>query len=524
MFLPIKRQLFEYLKLLIDSPWKIILIFSVLGLFGILNHSMWRDEMNTWLIVRDSDSFSEMVNNVHYQGHPLLWAICVSLVRNITDNPLIMQLFHLSLAISSISIFWLYSPFNYRQKSLFTFGYFPFYEYCLIARPYALGTLFLLTFCATFNYRQKTYLMAAFLLGLMANTNVYPLLVSLALSSMLLLELVFNQKHRKTYFKQAKKYDLSLSIVILIVLYIIAIYIILPPGDSNNHGGLDEGWVFYFDFHRLLIALVRLIAGYFIIIPSSSQWLDFDLILCALIAVFIFGLTLIKLVKKPLIFWFYLSANLAIFAFTYVKFLGSTRHFGFLYLTLITAFWLANYYPNSNFLVNKFKLKSELLNVVKKWHYIAFMIILYVQFLGGIIGFSRDALSFHFTNPYSASRQTANYIQKNDLNNEFIVASEDATMAALSGYLNRKFYYPELQRIGSFTLFTKERQEISHSEVLKQVNFLLKNDQSLAKILLILNSKLEINETNLNITPLQSFEKSLIRNEKFYLYFLSEKI
>lgn len=64
---------------------------------------------------------------------------------------------------------------------------------------------------------------------------------------------------------------------------------------------------------------------------------------------------------------------------------------------------------------------------------------------------------------------------------------------------------------------------MSHSQVLKQVNFLLKNDQSLAKILLILNSKLEINETTLNITPLQSFEKSLIRNEKFYLYFLSEK-
>lgn len=81
--------------------------------------------------------------------------------------------------------------------------------------------------------------MTAILLGLMANTNVYPLLVSLALSSMLLLELVFNQEHRKTYFKQAKQYDLSLSIVILIVLYIIAIYIILPPGDSNNHGGLD---------------------------------------------------------------------------------------------------------------------------------------------------------------------------------------------------------------------------------------------------------------------------------------------
>ncbi|CDN11402.1 hypothetical protein RintRC_3635 [Richelia intracellularis] len=30
--------------------------------------------MNTWLLVKDSHSLLEVINNVNYQGHPLLWA------------------------------------------------------------------------------------------------------------------------------------------------------------------------------------------------------------------------------------------------------------------------------------------------------------------------------------------------------------------------------------------------------------------------------------------------------------------
>ncbi len=35
----------------------LIIIFAVITLIGILNHAMWRDELNGWLIARDSYSF-----------------------------------------------------------------------------------------------------------------------------------------------------------------------------------------------------------------------------------------------------------------------------------------------------------------------------------------------------------------------------------------------------------------------------------------------------------------------------------
>ncbi|MGK7887857.1 MAG: hypothetical protein AB4042_00885, partial [Leptolyngbyaceae cyanobacterium] len=151
------------------SPQFIVPLFATLGLIGILHHDMWRDEMNTWLIVRDSGSLGEMLGYVNYQGHPALWALLVSLVQQVWDHPVIMQLLHWGLGVGAIALFWGYSQFPRWQKGLFTFGYIPFYEYFLISRPYVLGMLCLFLFCAVYPTRKRTYIWVAIALGLMAN-------------------------------------------------------------------------------------------------------------------------------------------------------------------------------------------------------------------------------------------------------------------------------------------------------------------------------------------------------------------
>ncbi|AFY42632.1 hypothetical protein [Nostoc sp. PCC 7107] len=498
-------------------PWLIIFIFSILGLIGILNHSMWRDELNPWLIVRDSQSFTDLIANIKYEGHPVLWYFSLACLRKIADNPLIMQVFHLSITITAIAIFYLSSPFSYKQKILFTFGYFPLYEYFLISRNYAFSLLFIFAFCAVFPSRKKTYLYLAILLGLLANSSAYALLVSFSLSLTLLVEFYLDSEHRKQYFQQSKKYDLFLSIGIIIFSFILSAYIITPPGDSYLHGGLNNGWTLQIDIRHLLKGINRLFASYFLIIPQR-RWLDS--IICAAIALFIFALTLIKLFKKPFPLFFYTLGNGVILTFIYFRYLqfpGSPRHLGHLYLVLIAALWLESYYQESRLLVNKFSLSPQLFNLAQKWHYIAFMFILYTQLLGGIYGFSKD-----FIIPFSASRETAHYIQKNHLEKEFIVASRDANMAALSGYLNRKFYYPELQRMGSFTLFKQGRQDVDQPEILRQTSSLLQSQEVKNKILLILNKKLDSNRNDLKIIPIKNFQRAWVDSERYYLYWVEK--
>ena len=502
-------------RLPFDSPWFIIILFSVLGLIGILNHSMWRDELNPWLIVRDSESLSDLIANIRYEGHPVLWYFSLGLLIKIVDNPIIMQVFHLGLTVVSVTLFCLYSPFNYQQKFLFSFGFFPFYEYLLISRNYAFSMLFVFVFCTVFSSRKITYTYLAILLGLLANSSAYGLLVSFSLSLTLLAEFCFDSEHRQQYFSQSQKYDLFLSIAIIIFSFILSIYIITPPTDSYLYGGLNNGWILKLDIRHLLRSISRIFGAYLLIIPQHKRWLD--LIICATIAILIVILTLIKLSKKPVTLFFYIIANSVIFAFTYFRFIGMPRHFGHFYLVLIAALWLGSYYQDSLVILKKFSVRPNSIIFFPKWHYIVLMLILYVQFIGGIYNFSRDLVV-----PYSASRETVQYIQKAGLANEFIVASRDANMAPLSGYLNRKFYYPEIQKMGSFTLFKKGRKEVEQADILSQINSLLKNKDEQKKILLILNSKLNVNRKDFKIVPIKDFQRGWLDSERYYLYWVDE--
>lgn len=143
-----------------------ILTFALLGLAAILNHSMWRDELNVWMVARDSHSLSELYTNVITEGHPILWYILLYIVKYIVNAPVAMQLLHWTLGNIVVLLLWRFSPFSTLEKALFTFGYFPFYEYYVISRNYTLVLLLIFIFCAIYNLRGKTYIGSISLLQL----------------------------------------------------------------------------------------------------------------------------------------------------------------------------------------------------------------------------------------------------------------------------------------------------------------------------------------------------------------------
>lgn len=503
----------SWLKAL-SSPLFILPLFAILGLVGILNHHMWRDEMNTWLIVRDSASLAEMLGYVNYQGHPALWALLVALASTIVESPVIMQLLHWGLGTGAVAILWFYSHFPRWQKVLITFGYLPFFEYLLISRPYVLGMLFIFLFCALYPTRDRTYLGLATVLGLMANSHAFAALVSLAGSLTLGLELLLDRAQRSRYFAQAKKYDWLLSLVVLAALYLFAYAILNPPVDSANLGG-REGWYFVFEFRKILKVLSRLLAGYTLIVPAS-QW--FDLASCAVVGVLLFAATAVQLRRHRTPLLFYLLANGGLLIFFYLRFMGSgARHYGYLYLVLIAALWLAQYPPADPAVPDR-PFSAQRSPVFQRGYRIIFTLILLFQLGGGLYRYVAD-LSL----PFSAARAAAEYIQAEQLKDEFIVASPDTNMAALSGYLGRQLYYPSLQGLGSFTIFQEGRRlDVDPPLILNQVHDLLPTVAS-CKVLLILNKSLDAEHPELAIAPLAEFERSWHRSERMYLYWVSDR-
>lgn len=491
-----------WLTRLYASSWTAVIIVAVVGLMGALNHSMWRDEMNVWLIARDSPSFGAFLENIHYdRAHPGLWHLLVALLQTLFDHPIAMQIFHWLLALGSITLLWRCSPFTHRQKWLITFGYLPFYEHLLIARNYAVAMLLLFAICALWPSRQRAYWPLAGLIVLLANSNVYALLIAIALALTLALEYLSEPALRHHWL------DSVGSGIAMGLGCALSLYFILPP-DTVADQALGE-YMLRFDLQHLLKTLGRLFAGYYTVIPNSQRYLD--LVGCSAIALVSLGLVLLRLVKKPYALAFYLLSNGAILGFTYVKFMPNfIRHYGNLYLVLIAALWLASHYRPSSGLTDRIPVVTAWADQSQRWFQRLLLVVLMTHLGGGIYGFAMD---FHI--PYSASRAAAAYMREANLQDSFIVASRDAQMAALSGYLARPFYYPERQRLGSYTLFFKgTRREVTHLEVLQQVDRLLSQHPD---IILILTEELSVPTTEFTIEPIQAFTRAW-QNETYYLY------
>ncbi len=510
-------QINKKINLFFQSDLAIIAIFFLLGLIGILNHAMWRDELQAWLLTQESNSLSELFAYLKYEGHPSLWFLCLKILMQFSHNPIIMQLFHLLLATGSIAIFVIFSPFTKLQKILFCFGHLPFYEYLLISRNYTIGILLIFIFCTLYEKRLKNYLLLSIILFLLAQANFYALLISITLGFILIVDYLLYQK-QNLKFKNNFIILIS-SLLIFISGIIFCIITIIPSKEATYAGGLS-GWLFQFDFIHLCKTLNLIWKSYFPIITPSKRILDTTFF--AFISFFIFFFTSTLFRKKTITFLLYLTGTLGILTFSYVKFLGSPRHYCHLFILLIIVLWLEKSDNSSEILTKPMEKLFNTFNFYKKWlnfvdqNKVKFiMIILYIQLIVGVYLFTADLII-----PMSAGKATANFIKQEKLDNLFIVGSKDFTMIPIAGYLNKKIYYPEIQRLSNFVSFTSERKEINDQDILNQLLSLINEHP---KILLILNHPLEISNNKLKITTLEKFTKSRFSDERYYLYTVSNK-
>ncbi|WP_267383029.1 hypothetical protein [Cyanobacterium sp. uoEpiScrs1] len=380
-----------------------------------------------------------------------------------------------------------------------------------------MGLIAIFCFCTYFETRHKNYIYLALILAFMANTNAYCLMISISLALTLVCD-YFTQDDFQYKVKPGIR-NIIIAFIIFGIGVILAGIMLLPPPDSTLQGGGSQ-WFFEFDWIRFCQSLTRIWRSYILVlIPSDSNPLDLTIFTVLSLGLLWFVSAI--LIKKPIVLFFYLVSSLEILIFTYLKFLGSQRHYGHLYIILISTLWIESYYCNSELLLNLFrylpqkfyKLSLNLLKFVTYYKNNFLIIILCFQLIAGVIAFSRDLLI-----PYSASRTTANFIQKNNLESMTIVGSEDFTIAPISGYLNRKIFYPESQKLGSYVLFNKQRRNIDDKEMLINIVQLIKNGGNKKNIILILNRQLQIKRSDLEIMLLAKFEKAFIYNEKYYLY------
>ncbi|MEO6132227.1 MAG: hypothetical protein ABIQ02_10290 [Saprospiraceae bacterium] len=436
------------------APYIITGVFFILSLIGILNHEMWRDEYQAWMVASEAHSIPQLFQNLKYEGNPVLWHAFLFIISAFTDDPFYMQIFHILISTATIFLINKYSPFPVLQKILLSFGYYTFFEYNLISRSYGLGLLLIVIFCILYKDRRKNLLLIGAVLLLLSNNTIFGVILTVCFAGVIIYEGLFPDKKLKQTKIPLPKLALFAGITFLGVLLG---YLQIKPEPDNSFPTL---YVTHFDIVRLKWTLSRFIHAYFAIpnfrlyyfwntnffVPDERKFL-------VAVTPLIFLAWLIAFLRHRLVFLLYTVGTLILMVFYYYTGFIWSRYSGHLFLLLIACCWMTYYFKESNF-------KNPVLNKIaafgNKIRIPLFLIVLVIHLCGGVLAYIKD-IKF----PFSTSHEAADFIKTNQLDQYVIVGSQDYAISPLAFELNKKIYYAERKEPGSFIIYDQKRTNIS---------------------------------------------------------------
>lgn len=486
----------------------IIFLFASILLFLIPLHEMWGDELQAWLIGKNSSTFFELISNSRYEGSGALWHLMLYFLAKFFP-PESMQYLHLIISTASVYLIMKHSPFTLTQKILLTFSYFIFFEYSLIARNYSIGVFLIFAFCVLFERRKSHPLLLISVLILLAHTSIYGLILSICAFATLILDRIREPHH----FQIQTKVFLSKSDILSLAIYLVgvsaAILQIIPPAD----GSFMSPWVFHLDFEQGARVVQAIINAYLPLLSMDINFWDRSMLAdnpllavsTLLILVIIFFL-FIKYFRSNInsLFFFLLSTGSILF-FMYVKYAGAIRHHGFLFIVLVSALWIFFSQNKIHIKPNRFLRSVKFINPSK-----IFTLILTLHVISSFI-----AINGEIKYEFSAAKSAAIFLKENNYANYELISSAGLA-TGISGYLDGKeLFLIEENRYGSFRRWNINNYiEIDYESIQRIIN----NKDFLNNSLLILGFSLKEEFKDRNKISKVFESQDTIIGEKIFIY------
>lgn len=493
----------------------VLVIYVGVTTFAAIHHEMWRDELQAWLLARDSPSPLALFRNLKYEGHPALWHLLLTPITRFTGRPEVMQAVHLAIAATSVFLLTCYSPFSRLEKSLLSFSYLLLYEYSIICRNYALSVLFIFVLSHWFRRYRRQFIAVACGVFLLCHTSFHGLLIGMALIAGMIVDLSVSRVDERKEFFASQRFRWGAVIIVLGLATSLAQ--IIPAADS----GFAPEWKTDLDTKRVAEILGLVTRGY-LPLPEpfvhfwESHWLEKwspfrefqGLISCVLLS---YGCIL--LLRHPPALVIYVVGTLGLLTFFYVKFSAGMRHHGFLFVLLLAAQWIARDagLPNSR--------------SVRDWAVVAlkplFPAILCIHVLGAMIAIWMD-----YEHPFSTGEAAARFLQEHALAHKPMLGEPDFTTLPVLGYLDKdRAYFPRAQRSGSFVIWNQRRnaivsnaENLSLATILDAAAMLLGNE-----VILIVNQELpQTAADGFELHELARFPRAIVADEQLFLYRLGE--
>src|ERR1700710_2408700 len=310
-------------------------IFVLLTVPRLLLHELWREEAWQWLVVIESRSFTDLFSGMARGGTGYLFPLLCFLARQVSVSPRAMQLLHLVLAGAAAFAFVRWAPLGRRERVLFVLGYFPFYEYAVISRPYALGSLLVWLGCAATRARRPALALGA-VLGLLFQTTAYHYILGLSIVCGWLLDRWF----RRREVAPLPWAEAAGGLLLAVAGAVAGIVQFIP-----EPGTLGPPWLFTWDPEharnvlatpwRAFVPLPRLALNFW-----NTNGLDAWPRLQAVAGLLTLALAVAFLWRSQVALATFSIGVAGLFAFGYTKYLGVMRHQGHLWLLFAVALLL----------------------------------------------------------------------------------------------------------------------------------------------------------------------------------------
>jgi hypothetical protein len=490
-------------------------LFALTATASMLQHEMWRDEKQAWLLARDSTSLLDLFRHLKYEGHPGLWHVCLMALSRITPSPVIMQAFSVLIGATTVYVFARYSPFSRLQKLLFAFGYFSLYEYTIIARNYGIGVLLVCVFCVQFPRRYTHFAWIGTTVFLLCHTSVHALIIAIGILVALVADYV---THRAQILSTAgaRARNIRTGFALMVAGVITSVWPLVPAADADY----ENGWFLRWDVARLR-EVIREVSHAFAPIPEpklhfwGSHWpelLPGDHKVEAVLVLLLLGWWAVGIARKPTAFLMFVSATLGLIALFYTKFVGSIRHTGFVFVLFVAAAWIQQSCDD----LDGF---AAVHRAGKLWDRTSGPLLTCVLLLHLVGGVVVTGLDFRYV--FSDGKAAAAFLTAHGLQDAPMVGERDYAATTVVGYLGRKsMYYPRGDRFGSFVIWDRARSADITVDHLMQSARRLGTDTGRDPILVLdrpLNDSV-VAQNSLDV--LASFTGSATAGEEFYLYLM----
>lgn len=456
-------------------------------------HEMFRDEMQAWIIARDSHSLPDLFHNLRYEGHPALWHTLLYFVSRFSWNPAWMQAVNYVISVLTAYAILSFDRIPRLTRVLWIFSFLLFFGYAVLARNYMLAVLMLVLEVRCLIARRLLW--AAVCGALAINSHFFAIPIALALFAIM----VFRKGHEDL----RRPARLLLAGSILGAGLLTAYLEVRPPADQavgqyGHYSSPIEGFLVAEgrSWQAFLPIPEQMIPARYseMLTPRShSSWVaaTFSLLLI-LAAVY----TLRTFRGRA---WFLGLVLVECLLFTVTVHIPSPRHYGFLLIALLLAFFVES---SENRDANE-----------QGWGARGLLIAMLAVQVVAALGISAMDLAL----PYAAGKQVSTFLEERGLSNNPLVLEPPAHGTVELGYLERPTaYYPACHCMGSFMIY-KNTWDQGREVTRPELDALYAGAHE--PVVVVTSTPFKADEVQtLGLSPLQFFERVIFTQERAYVY------